>query len=197
MSTVDYPILIVNDGSNDGLTKIDYPNIIYLSHERNIGKGAALKTGLAHAYRLGYTHAITLDADGQHDPYIIPKFLAQSKLNPGAVVVGNRDLNHQSMPFHRKLSNNITSMMLSLKTGQRIYDSQVGYRVYPLSDSRLWRSDEDGFQFESTVFFNATKLNINIVWIPIQVIYGTEGSHMHLVKDTVRFVRTFCRSFKW
>ena len=87
--------------------------------------------------------------------------------------------------------------MLSLRTGKRVRDSQVGYRCYPLNDSRLWNSIENGFQFESAVFFNAAKLKIPLVWEPIPVIYGAEDSHMDYVRDTLRFVRTFFRSYKW
>ncbi len=196
-SNSHYPILVVNDGSTDGLCKEDAPGIAYLEHGINRGKGAALKSGLNMSSQAGFTHAITLDADGQHDPQIIHDFVGKATLNPGSIIVGQRDLVNVDMPLHRKVSNNITSMILSLRTGQRIYDSQVGYRCYPLNDSRLWISDEEGFQFESAVFFNVSMLKINLLWQSIPVIYSTEGSHMHLLKDTLRFVRTFFRSFKW
>ncbi len=189
------PIMVVDDGSNDGLNAKDIAGV-YLRHENNQGKGAALKLGLNHAKELGYTHAITLDADGQHDPTLIDSFYAHSVSKPGALVIGARDFANAQMPFHRKLSNNITSLILSLRSGNIVYDGQVGYRCYPLNDSRLWAIHEDGFQFESAVYFNAAKLKLKLVWQTIPVIYGNEQSHMHLVKDTLRFVRTFFRSFK-
>lgn len=195
ISSTELPIILVNDGSTDGLVENDLEHVIYLSHAENRGKGAALKSGLKKARELGYTHAITLDADGQHDPRFIPDFIAAQKADPARLVIGSRDLSARSMPFHRKISNNITSLMLSLRTGTPILDAQVGYRSYPLSDSRLWDSIEDGFQFESDVFFRASKLNYKLAWQPISVIYSGEGSNMHLVKDTLRFVRTYFRSF--
>ena len=194
---IDCPIMVIDDGSTDGTRAEDFVDIAYLKHPRNRGKGAALKTGLKLAKEAGFHNAITLDADGQHDPHEIPNFISQVEEHPGSLVVGMRNLITESMPFHRKLSNNITSLILSLRTSLRVRDSQVGYRCYPLSDSRLWESIEDGFQFESAVFFNAAKLRIPLVWQPIPVIYGSEESHMHLLKDTLRFVRTFFRSFKW
>lgn len=194
---VDYPIIIIDDGSTDGTTSEDFENMAYLKHPKNRGKGAALKTGLILAKGAGFDNAITLDADGQHDPKEICNFIQRANDYPGSLVVGMRNLITEVMPFHRKLSNNITSLMLSLRTALRVRDSQVGYRCYPLSDSRLWESIEDGFQFESAVFFNASKLRIPLVWQPIPVIYGSEESHMHLLKDTLRFIRTFLRSFKW
>jgi len=192
----DYPIIIIDDGSTDGTGPGDYDNVTYVRHDKNRGKGAALKTGLSHAEARGFDHAITLDADGQHDPGKISSFIAGIESHPRALIVGMRNLVNNSMPLHRILSNNITSLILSLRTSLRVRDSQVGYRSYPLNDSRLWESIEDGFQFESAVFLNAAKLKIPLVWQPIPVIYGSEESHMNLFKDTLRFIRTFMRSFK-
>ena len=194
---VDYPIIIIDDGSTDGTASGDFEDAAYLKHPKNRGKGAALKTGLQLAKEAGFDHALTLDADGQHDPKEIFNFIIRAEEHPGSLVIGMRNLIAEDMPFHRKLSNNITSLMLSLRTSLRVRDSQVGYRCYPLSDSRLWNSIEDGFQFESAVFFNAAKLKTHLVWQPIPVIYGSEESHMNLLKDTLRFIRTFFRSFKW
>ena len=196
-SACNYPMIIVDDGSTDSLMASDLKDQHYLQHSTNRGKGAALKSGLNLAREMGYSCAVTLDADGQHDPGLIVTFVASFRDNKHNLVVGMRDLLKQDMPFHRKLSNNITSLMLSFRAGFRIYDSQVGYRCYPLNDSRLWDSSEDGFQFESAVFFNAAKLNIKPYWQPIPVIYGTEDSHMDLFWDTLRFIRTYLRSFKW
>ncbi len=194
---VGYPILVVDDGSTDGLDLSKTKGIQLIQHKQNRGKGAALKSGLSRGKQLGYSHAITLDADGQHTPLLIDTFIRHTKENPAAFIVGNRDLANQKMPLHRKLSNNITSLILSLRSGRHIRDGQVGYRCYPLNDSRLWDSPEDGFQFESAVFFNAAKLHMPLIWLAIPVIYGDEDSHMDLFKDTLRFIRTFFRSFKW
>ena len=196
-SIVDYSIIVIDDGSTDGTRPEDFMDVAYLKHPENRGKGAALKTGLNLAKEAGFDHAITLDADGQHDPHAITSFLSRVQKQPGALVVGMRNLITEGMPFHRKLSNNITSLILSLRTSLRVRDSQVGYRCYPLIDRRLWDSIEDGFQFESAVFFNAAKLKIPLDWQPIPVIYGSEESHMNLLLDTLRFIRTFFRSFKW
>lgn len=193
----DIPIAVVDDGSTDGLSVNDTPHLKYLHHGKNRGKGAALKTGLQYGFSAGFSHAITLDADGQHDPEKLPEFLSMAQEHIQAMIIGNRDLMAVDMPAHRILSNNITSLVLSLRVGKRVLDSQVGYRCYPLKDSRLWDSNEPGFQFESAVFFNAVKLKIPLVWVSIPVIYGSEESHMHLLLDTLRFVRTFMRSFKW
>ncbi len=193
---VEYPILVIDDGSTDGIGAGDFSDTIYLKHTENRGKGAALKTGLDRAKTSGFDNAITLDADGQHDPREISNFIDRARERPGALVVGMRNFAHDTMPFHRKLSNNITSLILSLRISLRVRDSQVGYRCYPLNDSRLWDSIEDGFMFESAVFFNLAKLKIPLAWQPIPVIYESEKSHINPAVDTLRFVRTFFRSFK-
>ncbi|MBC8191378.1 MAG: glycosyltransferase family 2 protein [FCB group bacterium] len=194
---VDYSIIVIDDGSSDGTVAEDFETVAYLKHPENRGKGAALKTGLNLAKEAGFHNAITLDADGQHDPHEIHNFIARAQECPGSLVVGMRNLINKDMPIHRQLSNNITSLMLSLRITQRVRDSQVGYRCYPLNDSRLWDSIEDGFMFESAVFFNLAKLNIPLIWQPIPVIYGAEESHINPIIDTLRFIRTFFRSFKW
>ena len=188
-------IIVVDDGSSDGLNPERLGVRSFLQHPKNLGKGAALKTGMNHASKEGYTHAITLDADRQHDPVFIPSFQDMIKRFPSALVIGARNLTDRSMPIHRMLSNNVTSLMLSLRTGERIFDAQVGYRAYPLNDSRLWDSVEDGFQFESDVFIKASKLKYGLAWQSISVIYSGERSNMNYVKDTLRFIRTFLRSF--
>jgi len=194
---IDCPIIVIDDGSSDGIRAEDFVDVAYMKHSENRGKGAALKTGLNLAQRAGFDYAITLDADGQHDPHEIPNFISQTKEYPDSLVVGMRNLINRDMPFHRQLSNNVTSLMLSLRIGQRVRDSQVGYRCYPLKYSRLWDSIEDGFMFESVVFFNAAKLRIPLAWQAIPVIYGNEESHINPLIDTLRFIRTFFRSFKW
>ncbi len=194
---IDYPIMVIDDGSTDGISAEDFSEVIYVKHTENRGKGAALKTAFGHARAAGYDYALTLDADGQHDPALISNFLVGANDRPGALVVGMRNLTNEAMPLHRQLSNNITSLMLSLRTSVRVRDSQVGYRCYPLNDSRLWDTIEDGFMFESSVFFNAAKLHIPLIWQPIPVIYGEEKSNINPMLDTLRFIRTFFRSFTW
>lgn len=191
---IDCPIMVIDDGSTDGIAAEDFVDVGYLKHPENRGKGAALKTGLALAKEAGFDNAITLDADGQHDPHEIPNFISQIEEHPGSMVVGMRNLVNKAMPFHRQLSNNITSLMLSLRIGRRVRDSQVGYRCYPLKHSRLWDSIEDGFMFESVVFFNAAKLRISLAWQPIPVIYGAEGSHINPMMDTLRFIRMYLQN---
>jgi glycosyltransferase involved in cell wall biosynthesis len=191
----DIKIVIVDDGSSDGIRADDFdPNITLLTHEINRGKGAALQTGLNWLKGNGFSHAITMDADGQHAPESIGSFLETSKSSPQSLIYGRRNIKGSAMPLDRRFSNIVTSALLSLFVGTRIYDSQVGFRLYPLKQDSLWTINEDGFQFESAIFFRAKKLAIPLKWVEIPVIYGNESSHMDYINDTLKFVKLLMTS---
>src|SRR4029077_14922557 len=98
----------------------------------NGGKGAAVKTGLAAARELGVTHALQIDADGQHDTADIPKFLARAAERPQAAVLGH-PVYDASMPRGRIAAHALTHFMVFLQTGGRIIVApQCGFRVYPV-----------------------------------------------------------------
>ena len=197
ISSAGYECLIVNDGSSDGLVRSDVVAAHYLAHKENLGKGAALRSGLNWAWQKGFSHAITLDADGQHPPERLADFIRKASVHPEVVVLGKRHWNLANMPFHRILSNSMTSMMLSLRCGKSILDSQGGFWVYPLKHPRLWDLEVEGFQFESAVLLRAARMGYRFAHVPIPVIYGDEDSQIQHFKDTLRFVRLFLRSFLW
>jgi glycosyltransferase involved in cell wall biosynthesis len=188
-------IIIVDDGSNDGIVSYDFSNeVTFLQHSENRGKGQALQTGLNYAKSNGFAYAITMDADGQHAPDSIGDFVKLSQQEPKALIYGRRLIEGSSMPYDRRFSNRVTSLLLSVFVGKRIYDSQVGYRLYPLKQSDLWTINESGFQFESAVFFRAKRLKIPLKWVEIPVIYGDESSNMNYIKDTLKFVKLLISS---
>ncbi|MBK7629970.1 MAG: glycosyltransferase family 2 protein [Ignavibacteriales bacterium] len=125
-------IIAVNDGSTDNSEKtiVDNDDVRIISLDRNYGKGYALQKGFDKCVKENFDYIITLDADKQHNPAFIPDFI--SHLNKFDIVIGNRLNDTEDMPFQRILSNKITSIFLSLKTGQRILDSQCGYRAYKI-----------------------------------------------------------------
>jgi glycosyltransferase involved in cell wall biosynthesis len=92
-------VIVVDDGCTDGTREelVDLPAVV-ISHKRNRGKGVALRTGFREAHRLGFTHAVTLDSDGQHFPEEIPTLAAASRENPDAVVIGARDMRGELVP---------------------------------------------------------------------------------------------------
>ena len=194
-----WSVIAVDDGSCDATPSILRTHRIEtLRHEQNQGKGAALLSGLRAAQKKGYSWAITLDGDGQHHPEHIDDFVARSRDSGAQLVLGVRQFRQRGMPWHRQLSNQLTSLLISLGAGQRIHDSQCGYRAYDLS-SDVWQScRERGFQFESEVLLRLGKSGGKMEEIPVSTLYPDDSkSHIRLFQDTFAFLRLLIRSLTW
>jgi glycosyltransferase involved in cell wall biosynthesis len=183
------PVLVVDDGSHDGTAAMaEAAGATVVRHSRNQGKGVALKTGFGWALEQGYEAVLTLDADGQHDPADIPKFLAAHEAGAGDLIIGRRDFS--KMPFPRLYTNPFGSWLLSLALGTRIYDNQSGYRLH---SRRLLEEIEltaTGFELEVEVIVQAVCEGMRIGWVDIETIYGIDKvSYFHPVNDTIRFLQ--------
>ena len=135
-------VWVVVDGSTDGsgaeLARIavDDPGVRVLVHPRNLGKGAAILSGLRAAEESGFTHVLTMDADGQHSAAAIPEFMALSRANPGALILGVPVFD-ASAPRLRVVGRRVSNWWANLETlWLGIEDSLFGFRVYPLADLR-------------------------------------------------------------
>jgi glycosyltransferase involved in cell wall biosynthesis len=181
-------VLVIDDGSVDatGKTAREHGAIV-LTHEINRGKGAALRTGFGYACTKEYDAVITLDADGQHDPAEIPRFLEKAERYD--IVIGKREFG--KMPPLRQISNTITSALLSLRVGQYIGDSQSGYRLIKTVVLKDLHLKTERFAFESELLVRA---NCSIGNVPIQTIYADEKSHVRNVSDTITFIKFFVKS---
>jgi len=191
---VDF-IIAVNDGSTDK----DYrclqnkSKLKIINLEKNYGKGKALSTGFEEAVSSGFKTIVTIDADLQHEPKYIPKLL--EALNSFDIVIGNRLNNLQGMPLQRKLSNTLTSFFLTLKTGQKILDSQCGFRTFKLEVLKNVKTRYDGFEAESEILVKAAKQGFKIGFIDIPTIYGNENSKMQPMQAIIGFLKVlFSRS---
>jgi len=187
-------IMILDDGSTDGLIEAEIHPAQFVRFPQNRGKGAVLKDGFEMARAAGFDFAVTLDADGQHPVTSVPAFLKSIK-EPTDFVIGHRNWNMTNMPWSRIVSNTVTSWLLSRRTGLKIYDSQIGFRCYPLVNPELWSVPEGGFQFESAIFLKIRTCGLNLKWVDVPVIYDDEPSHMHHFRDTWKFIRFYLRSF--
>jgi glycosyltransferase involved in cell wall biosynthesis len=181
-------VLVVDDGSQDEtpiLAKAYGASVV--RHDENLGKGKALITGFNWAMEQGYDAVITLDADEQHDPNEIPKFLEAYRADEGELIIGKRNFNH--MPFPNRYANPIGSWLLSLALNQRIYDNQSGYRLHT---RRLLESIDlisSGFELEVEIVIRAVCEGFRIGWVPIRTIYGTgKVSYFHPLHDSRRFL---------
>jgi glycosyltransferase involved in cell wall biosynthesis len=190
------PVLVVDDGSTDDTPALSRAcGATVVRHGQNQGKGAALQTGFAWALKHGYDAVLTLDADGQHDPADIPKFLSAYRADAGALIIGQR--NFSQMPFPRKVVNPLGSWLLSLALGVRILDNQSGYRLYTRRVLEALGPASTGFELEVQVIVQAVRKEMRIGWVEIRTIYDTgKKSYFRPVKDTVRFLDVVWRAYR-
>lgn len=188
----DANLLVVNDGSSDNTGAIlQRENIKHLTLPENSGKGAALRAGFRYASEHGYRSVLTLDADLQHLPEEIPRFFA---VDDGTrIVLGVRRFDPAVMPWPRRCSNNLTSLIVSVFSGRQIRDSQCGFRLLPVKFIRRVRLTGANYDLESQVILQASALGYPIVEIPVTTVYNNARSHVQPVWDIARFVRQIWR----
>ena len=182
-------VVVVDDGSVDRTGDVAREKgALVLRHPHNRGKGAALKTGFAHALENGFDGVITLDADGQHDPTEIPRFVDKFRDTKADLIIGERDFS--AMPFVRRLSNTVGRRAFSWAIGRSIRDNQSGYRLLSrrLMEAVL-ESGERGFEFEMDMIVICVKRGWRIEGVPIRTIYGEEVSNIKPVQHVVHFFR--------
>ncbi|UCG62623.1 MAG: glycosyltransferase family 2 protein [Candidatus Zixiibacteriota bacterium] len=184
----DDNLLFVNDGSTDNtLELLEQHQVKYISFPLNQGKGAALMAGFQYAIENEYRSVLTIDADLQHLPEEIPRFYA---LDDGRhLILGTRKINLKIMPFDRWLTNNLTSMIISIFSTQRVRDSQSGFRLIPTSVLAAIRLKTVNYDFESEMLFKAGALGCAIAEVPISTIYEGSTSYINPLRDTGRFIR--------
>ena len=185
-----FKIIIVDDGSNKSIS-IKNINVKILVNSQNYGKGYSLVRAFNYASEQGFTHALTLDADFQHDPKYISEMIEIKKSVD--IVIGARKFNSK-MPYHRKISNLLTSYIISYFTNTKVIDSQSGYRRYRLNSIINYNYIERGFQFETEVLLKVlSKKQSSLSHIQISTIYNSNKSHINNIKDTVKFIRLIIR----
>jgi glycosyltransferase involved in cell wall biosynthesis len=190
------PVLVVDDGSRDDTPAVARAaGATVVRHPRNRGKGVALITGFAWALERGYDAVLSLDADGQHDPADIPKFLAAYEAGAGDLIIGRRDFSR--MPFPRVYTNPFGSWLLSLALGTRIYDNQSGYRLHSRRFLETLDLTTTGFELEVEVIVQAVLQGTRIGWVDIRTIYGIgKVSYFHPIKDSARFLGMVWRAWR-
>lgn len=178
------PVIVVDDGSTVPLPEL--PGCPVHRLERNSGKGAALRAGFQVASELGYTHVITMDADGQHFPEDLPKFLEAARANPEAMLVGVRDFIAAGCPTHRRRSNAVSTFWFWTETGVRLGDTQCGFRCYPLVLTQQLKARSGRYAFELEFMVRASWMGTPLVAVPVKCSYAPDQirqSHFRPVRD--------------
>ena len=183
-------VMVVDDGSTDeGIGTLAGLDVQIVQHQHNRGKGAAILTAADACRRLGMTHMITMDADGQHNPEDLAHFIPAVQSDPAAIVVGKRDFEGISVPGLTRFGRHFSNFWLRLQTGQSLGDTQSGFRAYPLEVLKRLKLLEKGFAFEVEVLVKAAWAGINFKEVDISVYYPPANeriSHFHLFKDNLR-----------
>ncbi len=187
------PVILVDDGSDAPCHQLmqqlrdDFPSVTLQVHERNQGKGAAIKTGLRAARQAGFSHALQIDADGQHDLDDLPRFIAAMERAPDALIAGFPRYD-ESIPKHRYYGRYATHVWVWINTlSKSIRDSMCGYRIYPVDAScrlldRQKMGDRMDFDGEFIVRWYWTGQPLE--QLETRVIYHQQGvSHFRLVHD--------------
>ncbi len=187
-------VVVVDDGSKDDTSKVaSAAGAHVIRHETNLGKGRALETGLAWAADNGFDAAVTLDADGQHLPEEILRFTDAFRRYHADIVLGTRMRDHKGMPFVRKMTNFLTSALISCVAGRRISDSQSGYRLLKCATACRLTLKGSRFDAEPEILVQASRRGMTIREVPITTVYGTEVEQIRPLRDTARFVTLMLR----
>jgi glycosyltransferase involved in cell wall biosynthesis len=199
-------VLVVDDGSTDNaetvlqrLCAARNTNAVFaadalrplqvIRHERNLGKGAALLSAAAWAAAHGFSHMVTIDADGQHYPEDMPALVRESVLHQEAVIVGTRDFHTEHVPVGSRFGRKFSWFWMRVQTGVDVADMQSGFRVYPVQLLNRLKFVEKGFAFETEVLVKASWAGFQIRSVPVRVQYPPAAervSHFRFLYDNFR-----------
>jgi glycosyltransferase involved in cell wall biosynthesis len=183
-------VLVVDDGSPDNTaTEAKAAGAKVIRHSTNLGKGAALKTGLDYAVSIGADFFLFLDADGQHDPSEIPVFIDAINRSNADLVVGNRMGNLKSMPIIRRWTNLFMSWQIGRICKIPIPDSQCGFRLARKGLLPVLMAPSNRFEFESESIILAARQGFRLGFVPIRTIYTDQRSKIRPLRDTIRYLR--------
>lgn|GEM_PF-129052 len=200
--------IIVDDGSKDSTAVIienlikthskNKPGIFLIKHEKNMGKGQALKTGFNFALKNNYSGVITLDADGQHNTAEVVDFLKKVEIEKPDIIVGSRLGNTKDMPFIRLATNVFTSWLISVIASKKIADVQSGFRYIGKRVIENVKLETGNFDTEPELLLKASWMDYKIINIPVSTIYHKNfTSHVNPMKDSFKFFCMLAKSISW
>ena len=184
-------VVVVDDGSTDDTANLaSNAGAAVIRHVRNLGKGAALQTGLSHLLQLDCEWAVTLDGDGQHAPEDLPALLRCAEKTGAPLVIGNRMNEARKMPWLRRRVNQWMSRQLSRRAERLLPDTQSGFRCLHLPTWAARSLKATRFEVESEMLMAFVAAKLRVEFVPIRVIRSGRGSRIRPVADAWRW-------FKW
>jgi len=185
-------VIVVDDGSTDATKDILRglgQGVDVVSYQRNRGKGHALVKGFRRAMERGFTHAITIDADGQHLADDMPVLISEMERSKDAIVVGARNLTEENMPRQNTFANRFSNFWFWLQTGINLPDTQSGYRLYALAQLRGLSLITSRYEAELELLVYAAWAGVEVRWVPVRVYYPPAHervSHFRPIYDFAR-----------
>jgi len=187
-------VLVLDDGSTDRTSdEARKAGAEVIRHEKNQGKGAAIKTGLRELAARDFLYVLILDGDGQHLPEEIPGFIEEANRSGAPFVVGTRMSDLAKMPWVRQMTNRFMSGQISRLCGQPVPDSQCGFRMMRRDVIPHLYCESNNYDYETEMLLIASREGFRIESVPVSTIYGEEKSKIHPVRDTVRFFQLISR----
>jgi glycosyltransferase involved in cell wall biosynthesis len=192
-------VYVVDDGSRDGTGEEAGKReaeggrgATVLVHPRNLGKGAALATGIAAALAHGAAVIVTLDADGQHPPEEIPRLVAPVLARTADLVLGARERSG-TMPWGRRCTNWLSAALASRVGGSPVPDAQTGFRALSRRAAETVRPREHRYDFETAFLLEALARGLAVRSVLVPTVYEGRPSHFRHWRDTWRLARVFTR----
>lgn len=188
-------IIVVDDGSVDGTAEaLAGLPVQVIRNETNLGKAASLWRGARAAIEQGAEAIVTLDGDGQHPPRHIPRLVAAASRYPESIIVAARLDQREEAPALRRFANAFADFWISWAAGQKMVDTQSGFRLYPAHAFGLVSPGPDrrtGFVLESEILIEAAHAGIRTLQMPIETLYPEDrrASHYRPLEDTWAIVR--------
>lgn len=183
-------VYVVDDGSTDDTASIaSGAGAMVVKHPKNMGKGSALREGFRRAMADGFGAVIAMDGDGQHLVSDIGNFIEMHGSGGADVIIGSRMNDLSSMPAVRVHTNRFMSWLISLVAGQRVEDSQSGYRLITRPVIEKIVLESSNYEIESEMIIKSARAGFRIGSVPIKTVYSTEKSKVNPVIDTLRFIR--------
>lgn len=187
-------VMVVDDGSSDGTaSEARLAGAEVIMHPQNRGKGEAIRTGLRHWLDRQMTWVMILDADAQHRPEEIDRFINALETSDAKLFVGNRMKDLTRMPMVRRMVNRYMSNKISRACGQTIPDTQCGFRILHRDVIPDLLDGAERFDYETEMLIKTSRKGFRIDSVPITTVYCDEVSSIHPVRDTLRFFKLMRR----